>query len=182
MMRSSSMLMRATFVALLLLAPVVSGCTPAATGIAYGTSDKGPSASQKKLIEQELVPYRQPGESAISGRAFLTTAGGEVVAAGDSVHLVPATAFNKALLESSVIRKNEMPDRKAETVWWTTRADRDGRFHFSWLPAGDYIVLCEIAYSPSGGLSARTAIAFGLLRLEEDQHFPDAIVTRDVSN
>ncbi len=157
-----------------------AGCTPAATGIAYGTSDSGPSRSQRLLLEEELAPYRQKGESAISGRVFLATPNGEVVGARNPVHLTPATDYAKALVQQEVVRKNEMLDRKAEEIWWTTRAGRDGRFHFSWLPAGDYVILSEVAYSPDGGTSAEIAVAYALVRVRDDEHVQNIVVTRNV--
>ncbi len=156
-----------------------AGCAPAVTGIVYGASDKGPSEAQHVLLEEELAPYRQRGESAITGRVFLETPTGEVVGARRPVHLTPATAYAKQLAETQVIRNNEMIDRKAEGVWWTTKAGRDGRFVFSWLPAGDYLVLAEIAWSPDGGTSAKEAVAYALVRVGERQHV-DVIVKRKV--
>lgn len=156
-----------------------SGCTPAVTGIIYGASDKGPSAAQKVLLQEELAPYRERGESAITGRVFLETPDGEVVGASRPVHLTPATSYAKALAETDVIRDNKMIDRKAEGVWWTTKAGRDGRFVFNWLPAGDYLVLAEVAWSPDGGTSAQEAVAYALVRVGEREHI-DVVVKRTV--
>ncbi len=174
---SSSIRAQLAVCACLLLAG--TGCTPAITGIVYGASDKGPSEAQHVLIEEELAPYRERGESAITGRVFLETPGGEVVGARRPVHLTPATAYAKKLAETMVVRDNEMLDRKSEGVWWTTKAGRDGRFVFSWLPAGDYLVLAEVAWSPDGGTSAEEAVAYALVRVGERQHV-DVIVKRKV--
>lgn len=156
-----------------------TGCTPAVTGIVYGASDKGPSEAQKVLIQEELAQYRQRGESAITGRVFLETPQGEVVGARRPVHLTPATAYAKELAETQVVRDNEMIDRKAEGVWWTTKAGQDGRFVFNWLPAGDYLVLAEVAWSPDGGTSAEEAVAYALVRVGEREHI-DVVVKRKV--
>ncbi|MDG2308317.1 MAG: hypothetical protein P8R42_27380 [Candidatus Binatia bacterium] len=165
--------------AVLLLAQV--GCTPAVTGIVYGVSDKGPNEAQKVLLNEELAPYRQRGESAITGRIFLETPNGEVPGASRPVHLTPATSYAKQLAQTEVIEKNEMIDRKAEGVWWTTKAGRDGRFVFSWLPAGDYLVLAEIAWSPEGGTSAQEDVAYALVRVGEREHV-EVIVKRTVTD
>lgn len=161
------------------LASTVVACTPAITGIVYGSSDHGPSRDQKVLLEEELAPYRQRGESAITGRVFLETPGGDVVAARRPVHLTPATAYAKALAQKEVIEDNEMIDRKSEEVWWTTKTGRDGRFVFSWLPAGDYLVLSEVAWSPDGGTSAELDVAYALVRVGEREHV-DVVVKRKV--
>ena len=102
-----------------------------------------------------------------------------MVGANRSVHLTPATPFAKELAERQVVRDNEMIDRKAEGVWWTTRAGRDGRFVFNWLPAGDYLVLSEVAWSPDGGTSAKEAVAYALVRVGEREHI-DVVVKRKV--
>lgn len=156
-----------------------SGCTPAITGIVYGASDKGPTEAQKVLQNEELAPYRHRGESAITGRVFLETPKGEVVGANRSVHLTPATEYTKQLAEEQVVQRNRMIDRKAEGVWWTTRAGRDGRFVFNWLPPGDYLVLAEVAWSPDGGTSASEAVAYALVRVGEREHI-DVVVKRNV--
>lgn len=170
---------RTLLVACACVALGVSGCTPAVTGVIYGASDKGPSGAQKVLIKEELAPYRQRGESAITGRVFLETPNGEVVGASQSVHLTPATAYAKELAETQVVRDNEMIDRKAEGVWWTTKAGRDGRFVFNWLPPGDYLVLSQIAWSPDGGTSAEEAVAYALVRVGDREHI-DVVVKRKV--
>jgi len=157
------------------------GCTPAVTGIVYGTSDHGPSKAQEDLLEEELAPYRERGESAITGRVFLETPLGEVVGAERPVHLTPATEYAKKLAETEVVEGNRMIERKAEGVWWTTQAGRDGRFVFSWLPAGDYLVLSQVAWSPDDGTTAREAVAYALVRVGERQQV-EVTVKREVSD
>jgi hypothetical protein len=156
--------------AVLGLALLAAGCVPAVTGAVYGLSDHGPTKEQKQLIKEELAPYRSRGESAISGKVFLETPGGVVTGAGRSVHLTPATTYMKALVERDVIGKNKMIDRRADDVWWTTRADKEGRFTFSWLPAGEYFVLCPIAWSPSGGTSVKTGVAYAMAKVGSREH------------
>ena len=162
---------------LLLLAQ--SACTPAVTGLVYAGSDKGPTEEQKLLIDEELAQYRHRGESAITGRVFLETPRGEIVGVNRPVHLTPATEYAKALAQKQVVEGNQMIDRKAEGVWWTTKAGRDGRFVFSWLPAGDYLVLSQIAWSPDGGTSAEEDVAYALVRVGEREHI-DVVVKRKV--
>ena len=165
----------------LFFATLSSGCVAAGKGIAYGMSDKGPTHAQKVLLDEELAPYRGRGESAITGRVFLQTPNGEVVGARRSVHLTPAVEYIQELVQSQVIDRNKMIDRKAEDVWWTTRADQDGRFVFSWLPAGSYVALVDMAWSPRGGTDAQEAIAYGLVRVKEREHV-DIVVTRKVGD
>jgi len=178
-MRNASHCIRTVLALVVCLLLAGTGCTPAVTGIIYGASDKGPNKAQKDLLAEELAPYRQRGESAITGRVFLDTPDGEVVGASRPVHLTPATAYAKDLAEKQVVQRNEMIDRRAEGVWWTTKAGRDGRFVFNWLPAGDYLVLAEVAWSPDGGTSAAEAVAYALVRVGEREHI-DVIVTRKV--
>ena len=158
-----------------------TGCLATAKGIAYGFSDKGPDHAQEVLLQEELEPYRQRGESAITGRAFLQTPAGELIASGHPVYLTPATDYMMEIAREDVVEKNEMLDRKAEDLWWTTRADQDGRFVFSWLPAGKYIALSEMAWSPGGGTDAQLAIAYGFIEVRERERV-EAVVTRKVGD
>lgn len=172
--------LRPTTIALVSIWLAFSACAAAINGIRYGMSDHGPDEAQRALIAEEDGHYRHRGESAISGRVFLQTPAGEVVGAERPVHLTPATEYMKALVQSEVIDKDEMVDRRVEDVWWTTRAHRDGRFLFGELPDGDYLVLSQVAWSPDGGTTARESVAYALVRVRERQQIRDVIVTRRV--
>ena len=101
--------------------------------------------------EAEYQPYLVQGTAVISGQAFLTQRGGGVVkAAGKSVTLDPATSIGNEWWEKAGrvwIQRGQFPPSsnfykaRRETV-----ADAEGRFKFSDLPAGKYILRTEVTW------------------------------------
>lgn len=105
----------------------------------------------------EYAPFRQPGAGTISGQAFLTTRGGDVkLAAGRTVTLDPATGYARVWYEKYGRISDQMPPApEFAAARRTTVADADGRFRFSNLRSGSYIVRTTVTWetgAATGGL------------------------------
>lgn len=101
----------------------------------------------------EYAPFRQSGQGMITGQAFLTTRGGDVkVAAGRQVTLDPATAYSRAWYEEYGRVSDQMPPApEFAAARRTTVADAEGRFRFSNLPSGSYIVRTSVTWETGSG-------------------------------
>ena len=94
-----------------------------------------PSLAQEK----EYLPYLAGGHESISGQAFVSLKGGDVVyAAGNEVSLCPATSIG--------------------TEWWTKAAHhmwyKNGQFHTATHPSAKFAeTLCTTIADGSGNLS-----------------------------
>ena len=91
----------------------------------------------------EYQPYLAAGNATITGQAFLTQRGGDVVkAAGRTVTLDPATSVGNEWWEKVVTDRYDQSETPPSTAFQqarrTTTADADGRFRFSDLPPGKY--------------------------------------------
>jgi hypothetical protein len=159
----------------------LAGCVPVATWVDYAVTDHGPSASEIELLKEETAPYRHRGTAAITGQVLVRTASGQVFSgAGRPVHLIPATEWARKQFAKRVIEQGKLPDRYEQEVWWVGKADDAGRFHFGWLPAGDYLVFSEIAWASSQG-GAQTTVAYAEVLLAAGQHAKDVAVQREVA-
>jgi hypothetical protein len=130
-------------------------------GLATSIAGCGPSKTQEALIQKESAPYRQRGNSSIAGRAFLVAPDGhQIPASMEEVYLTPVTTWSEGRV-AEVVASNKIPSGsdRAAAVWWTTRADSSGGFSFEELPAGEYFVICGIAFSHRGDAVERVAYA-----------------------
>lgn len=89
------------------------------------------------------------GDAALSGEAFLRTRGGDVrYAAGSNVFLIPATDYGREYIEKDLLlpQKEKIPvlDTRIYESIRSVRADSKGRFTFSDLPGGNYLVFTTI--------------------------------------
>ncbi len=105
---------------------------------------------QSTFQPDDYLKYQAHGTATLSGEAFLRTRGGDVrYAAGQSVMLIPATAYGKEFLEQDFIKaKQEIDpplDKRLYDAIRTAQADSKGRFSFSDLPSGAYF-LCTTIY------------------------------------
>lgn len=96
----------------------------------------------------EYTKYHQAGTAEVKGQAFLKTQGGEVrYAAGNTVSLIPATAYSEEVISYiqnyKFIRPEGVDPRWKESFKDTT-ADGNGNFEFSNVSAGAYFLECPI--------------------------------------
>lgn len=101
----------------------------------------------------EYTKYHQAGTAEVKGQAFLKTEGGEVkFGAGETVSLIPATAYSEEILgyiqNYTYIRAEGVDPRWKEHIK-TTVADGNGNFEFIGVPAGAYYLECPIYWKIS---------------------------------
>lgn len=114
----------------------------------------------------DYYPYTRPGTGAIDGQAFVVIRGGDVLldthgylttisdntrtASGSEVTLDPATPFamDWYMKHGTSLRRfgNVPNDARFRAARRTTVADESGRFKFTDLPAGRYIVRTTITW------------------------------------
>jgi hypothetical protein len=117
-------------------------------------------------IAADYYPYTKPGTATIDGQAFVVVRGGDVLldnkgylttisdntrtASGNDVTLDPATPFAMEWYMktgTSLRRFGSMPkDQAFRAARKTTIADDGGKFKFTALPAGRYIIRTTITW------------------------------------
>jgi hypothetical protein len=151
------------------------------------TSSQTPAPQQSapaKLppdLQAEYAAYAEPGTGSITGQAFLRTLGGEVrYGAGGTVTAEPATDWVIGLVE----RIGRLPPHEALKPYRrTTRADAEGRFSFTDLPEGRWLLATEITwYVPSttayGRPTKTGGLATAVVDLAEGEQKAGVVVTR----
>jgi hypothetical protein len=108
-------------------------------------------ATYSANAEMEYAPYVIPGQSTITGQAFLTQNGGGVVkAAGRVVTLDPVTEVSKNWwYQAGRVwnnRHSTPPSPNFLKARRVTTADADGRFKFANVPAGAYYLRTELTW------------------------------------
>jgi hypothetical protein len=117
--------------------------------LAYGCSSA--SSPERKLQAAETAPYTRGGTASIDGRVVLRTAAGERPASIDTrVYMTPATTAALKRYQEYAIVKQKLPDRPQSERWWIARTDSQGRFQFTDLAAGEYILVSEIVWASPG--------------------------------
>jgi len=126
------------------------------------SSQKAPASS----IAADYYPYSKPGTATIDGQAFVIVRGGDVLldnqgylttisdnartASGNDVTLDPATPFamDWYMKSGTSLRRftNAPKDAAFRAARKTTIADDAGKFKFTGLPAGRYIVRTTITW------------------------------------
>jgi hypothetical protein len=89
----------------------------------------------------EYVPYARPGTGRVSGQILFRTETDEVKpGAGKQVVLVPVTTYSTEWWQREVVggQRLQPPESRAAPFERAASADRQGRFHFEDLPAGEY--------------------------------------------
>jgi hypothetical protein len=96
--------------------------------------------------EKDFARYAKKGTSSITGQAFLKTRGGEVrFGAGETVTLIPVTAYSNELWNASLIgARVAYVDPEYAKYTKNTVTDGAGNFEFKDLPAGEYYIECSI--------------------------------------
>lgn len=87
--------------------------------------------------------FKGTGTGTIDGQAFATTNGGSVkYAAGDTIRLIPVSAYTTEWWNVMVKGGEGMdaPDSRMFAYVRNATADAEGHFHFEGIPAGKYYV------------------------------------------
>jgi hypothetical protein len=157
-------------VAVLALACKSSGTppTPGAPTPAGNSEVATPSSQQVATgaIAADYYPFSKPGTATIDGQAFVIVRGGDVLldnqgylttisdnartASGNDVTLDPATpyAMEWYMKSGTSLRRftNEPKDQAFRAARKKTIADDAGKFQFTGLPAGRYIIRTTITW------------------------------------
>jgi hypothetical protein len=108
-----------------------------------------PTPHHVPFTEADYVSYLDSGTGVIRGEAVVTLKGGEVkMGAEDMVFLIPATPYTREWFDEVIVREKTIagPDPRALRATRSTTTDRLGRFAFSNLPPGEYLVTCNITW------------------------------------
>lgn len=133
-------------------------------GLAAGCAAPGPSTGLPPLASladsAEYAPFSASGSIDLTGHAFLTTSAGDIRrAAGRLVTLDPATRYARQWFwryGTDAARFDvPAPDSRFGESRRTTIADAEGRFSFSRLPQGTYLVRSTVTWEvepPDSGI------------------------------
>lgn len=138
---------------------VVNGCATTNAGQATPKEMPFPDAPAEL---SEYGPFLSGGNGIVTGQAFMKTRGGDVkLAAGNPVHLDPATTYSKSwlVLRGDMYRyfHDAVPDSLFTAARKVATADAQGKFRFEGLAPGLYYVTTYVrwetggAYTPTQG-------------------------------
>lgn len=133
-----------------LFALAVGGCATA--GGSSASLSVPPSMPEFTSADSlQYLPYMAKGAAGVSGQAFLTTRGGDVKkGAGRIVTMDPATGYAAKWFRytGSGIDKIALapPVRLFAVTRRTTTADADGKFSFTGLPPGIYMIRSSVTW------------------------------------
>lgn len=112
---------------------------------------------------QEAAFINKVGSARIDGQAFLVLPGGASrMAAGETVRLIPATAYARARINHlykgrKFVRAADIPNIPAPAQYVentrSTTANSGGRFQFDGVAPGSYFVVTQKIYRPEGSLT-----------------------------
>lgn len=160
---------------------ILTSCAPATESIA-------PRPLAVPADSAEYARY-SAGTHQLEGQAFLTTRGGDVkVAAGRTVTLDPATRYAREWFRrfgATSLESTSGLDPLFIGARRTTVADAEGRFRFSGLTAGDYIVRTQVTWETGAAYTpAQGGIVGKLVTLPRDGGSPlvlNEMLTRDLA-
>lgn len=124
------------------------------------------------LNAQEMSHISATGTASISGQAFMRQRGGGVVtAAGEQILLLPATSYTREVTDRMLAGEPQTAAGSSIKPYTrTTIADADGRFTFSNLASGAYLVLAVVRWeaptrhglaAQGGGLKQEVSVGNG---------------------
>ena len=124
----------------------------------------GPSLKvrgNEALTDEQVAPYRLPGTSTVEGQVIVRPANGPVQLGSDAdVRIMPMTTESDDYVQNTVLAGGtDMPKDTFRTPSWFAQADASGRFRFTQMAAGNYYVLCPLAWVDGG--ERHKAIALG---------------------
>lgn len=108
-----------------------------------------PTTHHVPFTESDYIPYLGSGTAVITGEAVVMFGGGEVKkGAEDMVFLIPTTPYTREWFDQVIVREKTMagPDPRSFRATRSTTTDWRGRFTFSNLPSGEYLVTCNITW------------------------------------
>ena len=118
------------------------------------------TAKVQSTFDAKAAAYiHQKGSGRIEGQAFLRQRGGSVVkAAGETVHLIPATRYALERFAAiygerkSVFGGRQIQDTPPEYTQYmrSTKADAEGRFSFDGIAPGRYLVQTQVYWAVPG--------------------------------
>ena len=132
--------------------------------------------------DQEYATYRLAGSAVIEGQVVVEVPGrGTFYGADGQVLLLPRVSENDRYVRDVVLPgKISLPDPHIDQVTWATSSDAQGRFRFDGLPAGNYYVVCPVAWVATDG-TPQQAMALGQVGVADGQQ-GRVIVTRAQGN
>jgi hypothetical protein len=168
------------FARALALASVTASSTGCIAALAL--QDSGPSGDELRQLQEESAPYQKRGSGSISGLVTLETPRGQLTAPpGTQVYLTPATTYALQRLQKYAIEKNELPEKRESQLMWFASTDAEGRFRFTELPPGDYILASRVLWSPSSTAGdSRAEVAYARVHLAAGESIT-VMVTRSVT-
>jgi len=115
--------------------------------------------------------YKEKGNCTVTGQAFLKTRGGDVkYGAGNTVRLVPYTPLIKEMKEKRFFQRPEQSTMDyIKSTFRETVADGNGNFEFTGIPAGEYLLECDITWQVLNQTTGGTAQAVVTLKEGETQ-------------
>ena len=117
-----------------------------------------PAANVKtELRTDELAPFCSSGSGALFGQSFMKTRGGEVrSAAGNWVVLVPDLPYTREMLRLYISVGRQMALSEFGNAARKCMGDSAGNYEFQKVPAGNYLLFCEIYWDVPGRYGGRT--------------------------
>lgn len=147
----------------------------------------GPGAQiEGRFDAKEAAFIHKAGSTTLRGQAFLKRSTGSVVySAGETVRLIPATAYSRARMNRlyggrkfvpalSVPKVNADPEYVKHTR--TTVADPQGRFTFDNVAAGDYFVTAQAIWKERGKYLASGGVMYQTVKVTGREERPVDIV------
>jgi hypothetical protein len=128
-------------------------------------------ALQTQFNNSDFEFAAKPGKATITGQAFFRRKDGVVVyAAGNPVSLIPVNAYTMEIMtesrSSAFSVKITNSDPRLKNYIRQTTANREGRFTFTGVPDGPYVVATRVTWmagdaQQSGDLTQQVAISNG---------------------
>ncbi|HSF66090.1 MAG TPA: hypothetical protein VLA67_01535 [Nitrospiraceae bacterium] len=139
-----------------------------------GNASPAITAPSPSLNEKDFLPYKQKGQGALAGQAFLGSPSGKAITqAGVPIHLIPVTPYTRHWFDHSIkmtsCSATETPvtsesasvprtptdcarealtrlqtEKRLAPYIRTTRANPTGHFWFTKIPAGRYYIVSLI--------------------------------------
>jgi hypothetical protein len=110
-----------------------------------------PDPTTIPLDTARMERFLRPGTGTIEGQAFVKTKGGDVkYATGESVILLPATDYTMQYATRLGTAAAFEPDPRLAKYARRTIAGGDGRFRFTDLPEGNYMIYTKIFWQIPG--------------------------------
>jgi hypothetical protein len=132
-----------------------------AAGMALAACTSSHVKANEELTEQQSASYMNGGTATVEGQILVQPASGPIQYGSDSdVRIMPMTTEADNYVQTVVLAGDTtLPGSTFRTPSWFTRADQAGRFRFTEMAAGNYYVLCPMAWVDGG--ERHKAIAVG---------------------